>query len=109
MDTAFVIGNGESRPIFPIQDLKGKGIIYGCNAIYRDNPELCDHIVAVNQPMYEELGTWHEKTSSKIKYTDLKTSANGTTYVPETRRMTRPIISNCTGCGGVVTSRKAMQ
>ena len=55
MDTAFVIGNGESRPIFPIQDLKSKGIIYGCNAIYRDNPELCDHIVAVNQPMYEEL------------------------------------------------------
>ena len=67
MDTAFVIGNGESRPIFPIQDLKSKGIIYGCNAIYRDNPELCDHIVAVNQPMYEELGTWQEKTSSKIK------------------------------------------
>ena len=27
MDTAFIIGNGESRPIFPIQDLKGNGII----------------------------------------------------------------------------------
>ena len=62
MDTAFVIGNGESRPIFPIQDLKGKGTIYGCNAIYRDNPELCDHIVAVNPPMYEELAKWHEQT-----------------------------------------------
>ena len=59
MDTAFVIGNGESRPIFPIQDLKGKGIIYGCNAIYRDHPMLCDHIVAVNPPMYEELAQWH--------------------------------------------------
>ena len=68
MDTAFVIGNGESRPIFPIQDLKGKGIIYGCNGIYRDNPELCDHIVAVNQPMYEELKAWHDtaKTNSII-------------------------------------------
>ena len=68
MDTAFVIGNGESRPIFPIRDLKGKGIIYGCNAIYRDNPELCDHIVAVNQPMYEELKAWHDtaKTNSII-------------------------------------------
>ena len=62
MDTAFVIGNGESRPIFPIQDLKGKGIIYGCNAIYRDNPTLCDHIVAVNRPMYEELEAWHTQT-----------------------------------------------
>ena len=43
MDTAFVIGNGESRNIFPIEHLKGKGIVYGCNAIYRDHPTLCDH------------------------------------------------------------------
>ena len=67
MDTAFVIGNGESRPIFPIQDLKSKGIIYGCNAIYRDNPELCDHIVAVNQPMYEELKAWHDHNRPNLK------------------------------------------
>ena len=59
MDTAFVIGNGESRNIFPIESLKGKGVIYGCNAIYRDHPMLCDHIVAVNPPMYEELTQWH--------------------------------------------------
>ena len=59
MDTAFIIGNGESRNIFPIDNLKGKGIIYGCNAIYRDHPMLCDHIVAVNPPMYEELAQWH--------------------------------------------------
>ena len=59
MDTAFIIGNGESRNIFPIENLKGKGVIYGCNAIYRDHPMLCDHIVAVNPPMYEELATWH--------------------------------------------------
>jgi len=61
MDTAFVIGNGESRPIFPIQELKGKGVIYGCNAIYRDHPMLCDHIIAVNPPMYEELAKWHNR------------------------------------------------
>jgi hypothetical protein len=67
MDTAFIIGNGESRPIFPIQDLKSKGIIYGCNAIYRDNPELCDHIVAVNQPMYEELKAWHDHNRPNLK------------------------------------------
>ncbi len=59
MDTAFVIGNGESRNIFPIDRLKDKGVIYGCNAIYRDHPKLCDHIVAVNPPMYEELAAWH--------------------------------------------------
>ena len=59
MDTAFIIGNGESRNIFPIENLKGQGVIYGCNAIYRDHPMLCDHIVAVNPPMYEELSLWH--------------------------------------------------
>jgi len=59
MDTAFVIGNGESRKIFPIETLKGQGVVYGCNAIYRDHPKLCDHIVAVNPPMYEELKQWH--------------------------------------------------
>lgn len=59
MDTAFVIGNGESRKIFNIENLKGQGVIYGCNAIYRDHPMLCDHIVAVNPPMYEELAKWH--------------------------------------------------
>ena len=67
MDTAFIIGNGESRNIFPIQDLKDKGIIYGCNAIYRDYPELCDHIVAVNDPMYNELKEWYDKTNPNLK------------------------------------------
>ena len=68
MDTAFIIGNGESRNIFPIDTLKGHGTIYGCNAIYRDHPMLCDHIVAVNPPMYEELAKWHNdgKESPKI-------------------------------------------
>jgi hypothetical protein len=59
MDTAFIIGNGESRNIFPIENLKGHGRVYGCNAIYRDHPMLCDHIVAVNPPMYDELAKWH--------------------------------------------------
>ena len=67
MDTAFIIGNGESRNIFPIKDLKDKGIIYGCNAIYRDRPDLCDHIVAVNPPMYEELKQWHNETKPDLK------------------------------------------
>jgi len=59
MDTAFIIGNGESRKIFSIENLKGQGTIYGCNAIYRDHPTLCDHIVSVNAPMYEEVMDWY--------------------------------------------------
>ena len=68
MDTAFIIGNGESRNIFPIELLKGHGQVWGCNAIYRDHPLLCDHIVAVNPPMYEELKAWHNngKESPRI-------------------------------------------
>jgi len=64
MDTAFIIGNGESRNIFPIETLKDKGTIYGCNAIYRDYPKLCDHIVAVNDEMYDELRQWHNGKES---------------------------------------------
>ena len=59
MDTAFIIGNGESRNIFPIETLKGKGTIYGCNAIYRDHPMLCDHIIGVSPEMFGELSAWH--------------------------------------------------
>jgi len=61
MDTAFIIGNGESRNIFPIKNLKDKGVVYGCNAIYRDHPMLCNHIVAVNPAMYSELVDWQNK------------------------------------------------
>ena len=67
MNTAFVIGNGESRNIFPIKDLEGKGTIFGCNAIYRDYPILCDHIVAVNPPMYEELKQWYDTEKPEVK------------------------------------------
>ena len=67
METAYIIGNGESRTIFPIEELKDKGAIWGCNAIYRDRPDLCDHIVAVNPPMYDELKTWHQESNSNIK------------------------------------------
>ena len=67
MDTAFIIGNGESRNIFPIQNLRGKGVVYGCNAIYRDHPDLCDHIVAVNPPMYDELKQWHDAIDKSTK------------------------------------------
>ena len=55
-DSCFIIGNGESRNIFgDLNRLKIGATIYGCNAIYRDYPDLCDKVFAVNQPMYEEV------------------------------------------------------
>ena len=67
MDTAFIIGNGESRNIFPIQALKNKGIIYGCNAIFRDRPNLCNHIIAADKDMFAELKQWYDKTNPNLK------------------------------------------
>ena len=36
MDRAFVIGNGQSRLQIDLNNLRSKGTIYGCNALYRD-------------------------------------------------------------------------
>ena len=56
INPAFIVGNGESRKIFgDLQRLKKAGTVYGCNAIYRDNPTLCDKIFAVDKRMFDEL------------------------------------------------------
>jgi len=33
---AFIIGNGRSRLDIDLESLRGRGMIYGCNALYRD-------------------------------------------------------------------------
>lgn len=53
MDKAFVIGNGLSRSHFDLNILRGKGTIYGCNALYRDF--LPDVLVATDDKMREEI------------------------------------------------------
>lgn len=63
-NTAFIIGNGESRLMFPIKDLKAHGTIYGCNAIYRDHPSLCDRVFAVNREMYDEIQSVQRRVPS---------------------------------------------
>ena len=67
MKTVFCIGNGQSRaPVFSLgngqsrlgvdlKKLKQHGKIYGCNAIYRTNPDDIDDLVGVDQ------GIKHEK------------------------------------------------
>jgi hypothetical protein len=82
MDTAFVIGNGESRKIFPIQNLKGKGVVYGCNAIYRDHPTLCDHIVAVGPEMFQELQQWHSSATNQVRIHGIN-DVSGWNYICE--------------------------
>jgi len=55
MSRVFCIGNGESRKDFDLNVLKGKGKVYGCNAIYRDYPELIDVLTAVDNGIIHEI------------------------------------------------------
>lgn len=49
----FSLGNGESRKGLNLDLLKQKGIVYGCNALYRD---FIPHtLVAVDQKMQKEI------------------------------------------------------
>ena len=53
MERAFIIGNGKSRIGFDLNQLRGKGTIYGCNALYRDF--MPDVLVATDDRMREEI------------------------------------------------------
>lgn len=65
MKTAFVIGNGESRKNFDLTLLKGKGIIVGCNALYRDfTPDI---LVAVDSRMIKEI----KESALKLRSCDI--------------------------------------
>lgn len=92
MDTAFVIGNGESRLIFPLKKLQEQGHIYGCNAIYRDHPTLCDAIVAASPQMSQEL---HEAKQQKLipqktEIIDYKKISDWDYVLPKDNETTRP-------------------
>ena len=53
MTPAFVLGNGISRKAVDLEVLKHCGIIYGCNALYRDfTPEV---LVATDRAIAEEI------------------------------------------------------
>lgn len=58
---AFVLGNGTSRKSIHLNQLKEKGTLYGCNALYREF--IPDYLVAVDTKMILEInkaGYQHE-------------------------------------------------
>ena len=59
LKTAYIIGNGVSRSSFDLMNLKGKGKVFGCNALYRDYAEqdyvLPDYLVAIDNPIIAEI------------------------------------------------------
>ena len=53
MTKAWVIGNGPSRKSVNLEDLKKEGVVYGCNALYRDWEP--DYLVANDWRMMLEI------------------------------------------------------
>lgn len=66
--TAFIIGNGPSRSGFDLSTLRGKGVIWGCNALYRDFAP--DHLVVADKSMQDEIikSGYHENNSCFFRY-----------------------------------------
>jgi len=60
----FCIGNGESRIGIDLNKYKQFGKIYGCNAIYRDYPNLCDVLTGVDHGIVHEM--YHAGMAQKI-------------------------------------------
>jgi len=61
---AFVLGNGESRRGIEINDLKEKGTVFACNAVYRTHRP--DFLVAVDPKMMLEIAETDYMIHNKV-------------------------------------------
>lgn len=61
---AFVAGNGVSRRQINLNQLKSKGKIYGCNALYRDFSP--DYLIAVDVKMVVEINNARYQHSNEV-------------------------------------------
>ena len=60
--TAFVLGNGTSRSSIELPQLKDHGVVYGCNALFREFTP--DYLVAVDTKMVLEINkTDYQRTN----------------------------------------------
>ena len=57
LKTAYIIGNGSSGENFDLTNLKGRGKVFGCNALYRDfeDHSLPDYLVAIDEAIIKEI------------------------------------------------------
>jgi len=62
--TAFVLGNGESRKGIDINDLKEKGTVFACNAVYRTHRP--DFLIAVDPKMIFEIAETDYPVYNKV-------------------------------------------
>jgi hypothetical protein len=49
-----IVGNGVTRKLIDLDNLVGKGTIFGCNALYRDFDKW-DYLVSIDQGMINEI------------------------------------------------------
>ena len=64
MKRVFVLGTGQSRVGVDLKKLRQHGKVYGCNAIYRTNPDDIDVLVGVDQGIMHEM--YHSGICEKI-------------------------------------------
>lgn len=76
MSTAFVLGNGHSRQLVPVNQLSRWGEIYGCNAIYRDF--LPSVLISTDTPISTRIQ--EEGIPTKLKHYTRKPIANSGSY-----------------------------
>jgi len=62
--TAFVLGNGTSRQSIDITSLEPHGIVYGCNALYREYSP--DYLVAVDVKMILEISSKGYQNTNQV-------------------------------------------
>lgn len=80
-EIAFIVGNGISRKAIDLNSLVDKGVIYGCNALYRTFNNW-DYLVAIDDGMIDELSRINFKNGEVIippedeRYESLEYSKN---------------------------------
>ena len=63
-DTAFVLGNGESRKGIDIDDLKEKGTVFACNGVYRTHRP--HYLISVDPKMVLEIAETDYMLHNKV-------------------------------------------
>ena len=63
-DIAFVLGNGESRRGIDINDLKERGTVFACNAVYRTHRP--HYLIAVDPKMIHEIAETDYMLHNKV-------------------------------------------
>lgn len=80
MSLAFVLGNGHSRLAVDLQQLRQRGAIYGCNALYRDfTPDV---LVSTDKPISSRIQEEGYAMHNRM-YTRKPTPGRGAHRVPQ--------------------------